>query len=911
MHSSQTLGRHVSGHLVGSALLLAALAGLPPAAAQTKPTLAANREWTAAALRPVQLEGVRVQSQTDSVQVTFDLGAEVQYKSGWLAAGRPYFDLLNTRIGPEVMDREIPVQHACLSRIWIAQEQANVTRVILDLNPSVRRTISTLANPPRLVLDLTRRSVADEGAKPPAPRPPARPDQMTLLAGRPTLMIPRVSRAPKLEDFLHGTPREEEARVTGFRQREPGDGTPVSQETSAYLSYDDKNLYVIFVCKDEPGKVRAHLAKREDISSDDQVAIYLDTFSDHRRAYVFASNPLGVQSDGVFTEGESNPDLTFDTLWYSEGRLTEDGYVVWMAIPFKSLRFSGSEMQSWGIALGRTIFRANEESFWPYITSRIEGFTQQMATLDGLRRISPGRNVQLIPYGLFARARALDTVDPINPRFRTDNEARAGLDAKFVVRDALTFDVAVNPDFSQVESNEPQVTINERFEVFFPEKRPFFIENADFFQTPVNLFFSRRIADPQFGARMTGKIGRWALGVLAIDDRAPGRHQPDGGRLDRRAAIGVVRVRREFGDQSSIGMFVSSRDFASSSNRVFSLDTRLKLSPNWVFTGQLISSTTRLLDGQRRSGPAYLAELGYSGRHLTYSGAYEDRSPQFDANELGFIRRVDIRQTTHYVSYLWRPEGRRVLSFGPSVTTLANWNREGRVQDWYVGSGFAVFFANATQLKFSRSDAYELFENLNFRKGGTGVSFSTEPFEWLAVSTTYSQGTNVNFSPAADLSPFLANSRTGSLELTLRPTPQLRFDQTYIYTRLGTREGFLLGGQPASVSIFNNHLIRWKLNYQFTRALSLRGILDYDAVLANASLVALEPTKSTKSLTGDVLLTYLLNPGTALYVGYADRYENLALDPTLLPSLRLHRIGAPNTSTGRQFFIKLSYLFRF
>jgi hypothetical protein len=370
----------------------------------------------------------------------------------------------------------------------------------------------------------------------------------------------------------------------------------------------------------------------------------------------------------------------------------------------------------------------------------------------------------------------------------------------------------------------------------------------------------------------------------------------------------VLSVHREFGGQNIIGVLMTSRDFASSSNRVFSIDTRLKLSPNWVFSGQAIQSYTQDLNGQRRSGPAFLADITHTGRHLTYSASYEDRSPNFDANPLGFIQRVDIRQMEHFVNYLWRPEGRRVLNLGPSLTTLVNWNHQGRMQDWFASSGFAVFFASATQVRFSRTEVYELFDNVGFRKGDTGVSFSTEPRQWLGISLSYSKGTNVNFSPAAGLSPFLGNSRTSNFELTLRPTPRLRFDQTYIYSRLGTRQGFTPPGVPASASIFNNHLFRWKVNYQFTRALSLRAILDYNAVLANPSLLAQE---RTKSLTGDILLTYLLNPGTALYIGYTDRHENLALDPTLPPSLRLHRIRGPNTSTGRQFFVKLSYLFRF
>src|SRR5690348_16119402 len=162
-------------------------------------------------------------------------------------------------------------------------------------------------------------------------------------AETPTLRIPRVSQPPKLEEFL-GEHTGPETKVTGFKQRDPQDGAPVSQPTSAYLSYDDKNLYVVFVCKDEPGKVRAHLSKREDIFSDDWVGVFLDTYRDHHRAYEFLVNPLGIQADGIIIEGQ-NDDFTFDTVWHSEGKLTDDGYVVLIAIPFKSLRFSNADVQ--------------------------------------------------------------------------------------------------------------------------------------------------------------------------------------------------------------------------------------------------------------------------------------------------------------------------------------------------------------------------------------------------------------------------------------------------------------------------------------------------------------------------------------------------------------------------------------
>jgi len=721
-------------------------------------------------------------------------------------------------------------------------------------------------------------------------------------SGAARLEIPRVVRVPSLDSLVARVSASGSA-LADFRQREPGDGIPSSLPTAASVFYDEDNLYVLFVCKDERRKIRAHLAKREDISGDDQVVVYVDTFGDRRRAYLFASNPLGVQLDGTITEGQDEDD-SFDTLWYSEGKLTKDGYAVLMTIPFRSLRFSNAASQTWGMALGRVIPCNNGESYWPYITKRVEGFVPQFASANGLEGISPGRNVQFIPYAVSTRSRFLD-MDPPVPGFTSQSELRGGLDTKLVLHDAFALDVALNPDFSQVESDEPQVTINQRFEVVFPERRPFFVENAGFFGTPTELFFSRRIADPQYGLRLTGKANRWVVGGLAMDDRAPGRVvAPSDPLRGDRAVNGILSVRREIGDQSSLGILGTSRDFGSGSNRVFSLDSRLKLTPTWVLSAQAMRAFTRFLDGRRLEGPGYLLDLTRDGKSFDYQGTYTDLSPEFRA-QLGHVKRVDIRQLEQTVEYRWRPEHSPLVKFGPTLETLYNADHTGLVQDWEVGGYFKLDFTGNTKVEVGRYALFERFEGTGFRKHSTTFEFDTEWLKWLAASATYTRGTEINFDPAPGLEPFLANAQEADLTLTLRPSPRLSLDQTAIYSGLTRRSGYPPPSASGSTRIFENPIARWKLNYQFTRALSLRFIVDYQSVLPNTALVKLE---REKHLAGDLLATYLLNPGTALYLGYTDRRENLALDAITPP--RLRRTDDLSTSTGRQFFVKVSYLVR-
>jgi len=291
------------------------------------------------------------------------------------------------------------------------------------------------------------------------------------------IRIPRVDIPPRIEEFLAMEPspawKGKLAKAEQFRQRIPSDGAPVSERTEVYLGYDARNLYAIYICFDrEPQRLRARLSRREDLFDDDFIELMLDTFHDHRHAYAFFVNPLGVQADALWTEGpgtnDQNFDMSFDTVWNSAGRVTDRGFVIWMAIPFRSLRFSSGDPQTWGVMLARNIPRKNEQAFWPQYSSRVQGRLNQEGRASGLEKISPGRNLQLIPYGVFRSFKELDLRDPNVPAY-TQRAAfgQIGLDAKVVLKDKFVLDVTANPDFSQVESDDPQVTVNQRFEVQF------------------------------------------------------------------------------------------------------------------------------------------------------------------------------------------------------------------------------------------------------------------------------------------------------------------------------------------------------------------------------------------------------------------------------------------------------------
>jgi predicted porin len=727
--------------------------------------------------------------------------------------------------------------------------------------------------------------------------------------------IAHLSSAPKFAQFVDMDADKIAAtgmaKVEGFVQERPKDGEPASQRTEAYLGFDEKNIYVAFLCFDtEPDKVRARMTRRETAFSDDFVEVTLDTFHDQRRGYVFWSNPVGVQADGLWNEQNAGngPDFSFDTVWDSEAKVTDKGYVVWMAIPFKSLRFSSSDVQTWGITLLRQIPRANEWSYWPRVSSRIQGRLNQAGTVTGLEKISPGRNIQLNPYGYFTSYRSLDTRDPNLPRFITKRaDFEAGLDAKFVLKDSLVFDVAVHPDFSQVESDEPQPTINQRFEVFFPEKRPFFLENAGIFQTPINLLFTRRIADPQFGARLTGKIGKYTIGALLADDDAPGKRVLEGDSLAGKGALfSIARVSRDIFKQSSIGFMFTDREFQGSDNRVGGFDGRFKIGQNWTTTIQAVTSETKFLNGETQSGPAYEAGVDYTARKLGYNAQFTDYSKGFNT-QAGFFIRPNVRSVDQFFRYDFRPEGKRFISWGPRLVMNHSWDHDGtKLNESYIPilqfdfvrqTSFSFYYAPESE--YLRPVDYSLLtETREYHRLNKGINFNSNYFSKVNVQGEYRWGQRVNFVPAPGELPALEDRVTANLTITLRPTTPLRIDNIYLFEKLQSRAN--------GANIFNNHIIRSKWNWQFNRELSLRMILQYDAVLANQGLTSLQ---TTKNFNADFLLTYLLHPGTALYAGYNSNHQNI--DPLLTRNdFGFVRTRDRFLNDGRQFFVKFSYLFR-
>lgn len=741
---------------------------------------------------------------------------------------------------------------------------------------------------------------------------------------RPSFRIGRVDRAPEIDELLDGElPPDlvgQMTRASGFVQRTPEDGSPGSQRTVAWLGYDHRKLYVVFFAHDDETEgIRANMGRRESQFGDDIVEIQIDTYNDELRAYSFIVNPLGIQSDALFSEGRGNNfDFSWDAVWESNGRLTDWGYVVTMAIPFKALRFEGERPQEWGVLLVRDIQRTNENLFWPPVTTRIQGRLSQSAVMTGLDGVKPGTNFLITPY---ATGRSFEVLNESSATFEDESfDGEIGLDAKWVIEEKFSLDVTVNPDFSQVESDEPQITVNQRFEVFFPERRPFFLENRDFFEMPFNLLFTRRIAEPSGGARLTGKVGRTSIGLLAIDDEAPGKVEGIDAELrGESAAVGVVRVSQEFGDQSSVGVLVTRRDFEDDANTVASLDGRIKIDDNWSTTFQ--AAIARTVDGNDTvesefSDQAYSLEFNRQGRHWGAHIHYREIGPQFNT-DLGFVNRTDVRNFHMDQRYTFWPEGEALVSWTPSLFMANIEDETGLRIERRQAFNTNFNFRRQTDANFNVTNAEIVLRPVDFAGLDAPRAYSGDAIG-IDANTRFASNFNVNariglfdainFAPPdvedpADPGqmlpgePFSTDAIEGSVGFGVRPNRRSRLEGTWLWSRLESIED--------GATILDNDILRLRFTYQFTPRLSLRAIVQEIDTQVDPERTSIPRNRTAN---GDLLLTYQVNPWTAAYLGYNANYDNFAIvddgsGPTvILTADRLEQ-------NAEQLFFKVSYLF--
>jgi hypothetical protein len=752
------------------------------------------------------------------------------------------------------------------------------------------------------------------GRQPPAPNPQRSSDATVPLIAQPLHlsdfegMQPRADLRPRL------------GHLTDFIQQDPNDGMPATEKTEIWFARTTSALYFVFVCYDHhAAAIRGHLARRENITNDDTVSVFLDPFQDRRKAILFSVNPAGVQADANYAES-FGIDYSYDQVWDSEGRITRDGWLALLAIPFRSIR-SHRLSSNWGVVFQRTLPRNSEDDYWPRVTQSISGILPQEGTLHGIEAPTGSHNVQLNPYGIAQNERTLFTLDPQNPYFsRRRLEATGGGDAKIILKNTLVLDATVNPDFSTIESDQPQFTVNQRFPVYFPELRPFFLENANYFAAPLQLLYTRNIVHPEFGARLTGKVGHTNIGLLAIDDRQPGYQFGQGDPLfHHRALFTVGRISQDIGKGSSIGLMYTDKEFGGGWNRIGGADFTARVTEHWILLGHMVESSTR---GNRDSGspPTYAAgpasdlQASRNGHAWNLYTEYQDISPGFHTQS-GFIQTSNIRSGNLHTTYSWYPKHSFIQSYGLETGQSVAWDHQGN--RLYHYSSYDPFVTLPRKLVFAplvgqNSDTlgpqngYAFAGNHNFTENFWGIVFRGAPWTQLNFNLVGFRTGNVNYNPRNGTLPVLMDAYNLNAQISLQPIHQLTLDNIYLFDRDFAAH--------THAFVYENQTFRTKANYQFTRSISARAIVEYETTLVNPAQTSL---LRTKQIGTQFLLTWLPHPGTALYLGYNNDLANLdrrlctrgitgMCDPNTTPP------RAPDyLNDGKQIFVKASYLFRF
>ncbi len=749
-------------------------------------------------------------------------------------------------------------------------------------------------------------------AQPQTPAPRLGTGIETAANGR--ITVPKIDRAVTLNDFSGMKPSawvsENLARTDAFVQNQPPDGKPPTERTEVWMGRTETTLFAVFVCYDHrTGAIRGHLARRENISADDSVGLLLDPFQDRRRGVLFQLNPAGVQADANWTENNGQ-DYSYDQVWDSSARRTPDGWLALMAIPFRSIR-SRSAAPEWGVVLSRNLPRNSETDYWPRISQSISGTLTQEGTLLGMEGAT-SHNIQVNPYGIAHRIRQLNSDDPLNPFFSNRNlSGTAGGDIKAVVKDTVVIDGTINPDFSQIESDQPQFRVNQRFALYYPELRPFFLENSSYFDTPITLLYTRTI----------GKIHNTNFGLLAIDDRDPGTFvAPTDPLYGKRAVTAVVRVSQDIGKASSIGGEYAQRTLNGSVNRVGGIDFNARLNQHWTLNGMHVLSSTHNTDGTYNAGPASRLSLSRNGHSFMLNSNYRDFSSGYQAYA-GFTTIPSVRESRTYTNYQWYPAGPSakrfgLLSYGVETNNRFAFNRRSqRVFHYNQADVFASFARNTVIAPIvgqnsdtlGPADYAPLTHRVNFTENYGGFVLRSAPRPQLSFSIVGIHGATVNYNPVGSAPPALLHEDTLQAFLTLQPITQLTVDNTYLLDRSSDAH--------TGAHAYESQTFRTKMNYQFTRSLSARAIVEYDSVGRNPSISSLNRTKQVGT---QVLLTWLPHPGTAIYAGYNSDLQNL--DRALCTRLTTGQCdgnypvmprGSQYLNDGREIFVKASYLLRF
>jgi Domain of unknown function (DUF5916)/Carbohydrate family 9 binding domain-like len=676
----------------------------------------------------------------------------------------------------------------------------------------------------------------------------------------------------------------------------PRENVTAAVMTFAHVVEDGANLLIAFDARDpEPDKIRAYLRDRDSAYNDDFVGVVLDTFNDQRRAFEFFVNPLGVQMDLTFDDVNGREDDSWNAIWESAGTIHADGYTVEISIPFSQLRFPRTDgPQVWGIDVLRFYPRKDRSRLSSNAQNRGRNcYLCQLGKIDGFAAAEPGRGLEVVPALTATRTDERD--ESTGELVEGDTETEVGVNVRWGVTPDLVANLAINPDFSQVEADIAQLDVNNQFALFFPETRPFFLEGADLFVTPIDAVFTRTVADPDVGVKLTGTSNRNTFGVFAAEDAVtnllfPGPLSSSSDSLEQSNDAFVGRYRRDFGANSTVGALVTTRVGDGYHNHVAGLDGRYRPNDRHSLAFQVLGSDTAYPDavsvGDEQptgtfSGAGTQLRYEYGAREWQAFADYRRFDPDFRA-DAGFLTQVDIDGRIVGFTRIWHGDG---VSWWNRVQAGANFGSnhaiDGRLLARFreIVVGLQGPLQSFSQLVVSRQQQF--WDGALYDIDDLFLFGQIRPASGLTISFNGRYGDQVDY----------VNSRLGR-QLRLEPRVEWNINRHLLLRAQHTAVRF---EDQSSDTIFDADLTDLRLTWQFSIRSFLRLTMQQQIVDRNLALFTDPDTDAhSESRAMQLLYSYQLNPQTVFFLGYSNNHIE---DDELL---RL-------TETDRTLFVKLSY----
>jgi len=688
------------------------------------------------------------------------------------------------------------------------------------------------------------------------------------------------------------------ARATNFTQAEPIDMVKPQSNTIAYITYDDNNLYVALIATDEdPSSIRSSLRDRDRIFSDDLVGIILDTYGDASWAYEIYANADGVQGDLRWTQrGE---DASFDIVFESEGKITPEGYQVEFAIPFASLRFPDKNVQDWKITFWRVRPRESREEYsWAAISKNDPNFLGQFGSLEGIENLKQGKSIEILPSINSSQAGFRDVDDPNSSFQNEDVTGDASIGFRYGLTSNSSIEGTINPDFSQVESDVAQIDVNNTFALFFPERRPFFQEGSDLFDSWYNVVYTRTINDPSIATKLTSRSNKISYAYIgAVDEKSPliipGEEGSNTITDLGKSYSNILRVRRSFNDDSYFGLFAVDRRIeggGSGSNLSFDSNIRFKKIYNVEMQG-VFSKTTEVddtlltkdlnqtyfdngkhtvgLNGETFSGNAVYASVERHSKGWFFDFDYWHQSPTYRADN-GFQTRNSRRRVSYFNAYNFYPKNSFFVKLQPALNVVRIWNWDGIIKDNSISPRLFLRMKGQTTAYIQYNYGPETFKGKKFTDQQNAFAELFTKFSdviggggWVFKARTIARSDTIS-----------ADELSFGVSGTIKPIDRLVIEPRFNHFSLKDTDGNELS---------SGYVFRVRTDYQFTRELFIRLIVQYNDF--------------SQRLNIEPLLTYKLNPFSVFFIGSTHgSVDNLN--------------NGNFVQEDRQFFMKFQYLFR-